>query len=276
MKYSDVRRGSIKSKGDFFGLPGAEVQRYVWVSPFVRGLRVLDAGCGDGYGTHYVAEQSAECVLGIDNDPVAIKFAQNRYRRHNLAFLLMDATRTGLSESFDSVLSFEVIEHLTDPKGYLGEILRILRPGGSFFISTPNRRYTEQYYESGKSPNPHHLREYLPVQLQVLLSCFFEVERTCVEFRDLDLCPKKKDFDNYVKSCAIPCTIRKAFPSCVKNAWLKIKGLPAVQESWRDFKIVQVDSIYELDQRFPVQLFHCRKSGMAEPCKHPGDSARRD
>jgi len=236
----------------------------MWVSEFLRHFNVLDVGCGDGYGCHYLAERSAAHVLGIDNDPEAIEFAQRRYRRNNLRFLLMDATKISLPpESVDAAISFEVIEHLANPREYLDGICRVLRQEGLLFISTPNRRFTERHYKKGKPRNPSHMREYYPDELQDLLRRFFVIERVYCQFRDYDLHPRKKDLDNYVERCAIPLTIRKLVPLCMKNAWLRMKGLPPWRESegaWKDYKIVQVNNIHEIDERFPVQLFSCRRS----------------
>lgn len=265
--------GAAKPEDSFFDLKGEGVQRYVWVSEYLGGLRVLDAGCGYGYGAHYLAG-IAKYVLGIDADSVAVQFAQVNYCKENLSFQLMDATKIALQpETFDAVVSFEVIEHLVKPAGYLESISRILKSGGLLFMSTPNRLFTEQFYVHDRPLNKYHVKEYFPNEVEQLLSSYFILDGIYGQFKPDDLKPSGKEHYmqlrkakvrqlTYVNDCRIPPQIRKFFPKPVKNLFLRMKGLPGFPNTrgqWKDFRIEPVTSTDKLDDRFPVQIYRCEK-----------------
>jgi SAM-dependent methyltransferase len=124
--------------------------------------RVLDLGCGTGYGTAQLAE-SLENVYAID------RISPDSEARHGRAqFLRADMNGMPLHDGcFDLVVSFQVIEHLEDPSHYLTTIARTLRPGGVALITTPN------LLESDRE-NPFHVHEYAPDELGSVLSGYFE------------------------------------------------------------------------------------------------------
>jgi SAM-dependent methyltransferase len=109
---------------------------YAFATGLVRG-RVLEIGCGEGYGAARLAE-TASALLAIDYDALTIRHAARTYRRTqfaraNLAALpVRDAT-------IDLVVSLQVIEHVWLPGQFLGECHRVLAPGGRLLLSTPNR-----------------------------------------------------------------------------------------------------------------------------------------
>src|SRR5207253_2018079 len=79
---------------------------------------VLDAGSGEGYGAALLAEVAAR-VVGIDRAE-AVRVAAARHRAPGLEFRAHDLERLGaLGERFDLVVSFQVIEHVRDPVGFL-------------------------------------------------------------------------------------------------------------------------------------------------------------
>ena len=133
--------------------------RYAFAVSLARGKRVLDAGCGAGYGAAELAEPAA-WVVGADIAAEAIDFAREHYRRPNLLF--EQACCTALphaSGSFDLIVAFEVIEHLENWRELLREARRVLAAGGKFVVSTPNRLYyNESRGEEG--PNPFHVHEF--------------------------------------------------------------------------------------------------------------------
>jgi len=133
--------------------------RYLFASRLARGKRVLDVGCGTGYGASELAK-AADWVVGLDLAPEAVDFAAEHYTVSNLAWLQANAGSIPLSTgAFDLIVAFEIIEHLADPEPLLEEAARLLAPGGQFIVSTPNRRfYAESRRLSG--PNPFHEREY--------------------------------------------------------------------------------------------------------------------
>lgn len=130
------------------------------------GRRVLEAGSGEGYGANMIADVAAQ-VTGLDYDVSAVEHVRARYPRvemlhGNLAELpLPDA-------SVDTVVNFQVIEHLWDQAQFLRECHRVLTPGGELLISTPNRIT----FSPGRDTplNPFHTRELNAAELTELLT----------------------------------------------------------------------------------------------------------
>jgi SAM-dependent methyltransferase len=114
--------------------------RYASVSPFVVGKRVLDIACGSGYGSQFLALQGADHVVGVDIDRATIEYAQTCHGHPRVTYLRADAHAVpDLEEaSFDVIVSFETIEHVQQPRDFLMELRRVLKPGGQCFISCPN------------------------------------------------------------------------------------------------------------------------------------------
>lgn len=135
------------------------VARYVFAARAAAGRRVLDAGCGAGYGAAMLAER-ARSVVGVDLAWEALEYAGRRYARANLSFLRASATTLPFADgAFDLTVAFELIEHLQDWEGLLRELRRVTAPSGACLLSTPNRiYYAETRRESG--PNPYHFREF--------------------------------------------------------------------------------------------------------------------
>lgn len=133
--------------------------RYTFAARLARGKRVLDAGCGAGYGSAELA-RAGERVVGIDRAPEAIEFARAHYAAGNLSF--EEASCEALPHadgSFELVVAFEVIEHLENWRGFLQEARRVLAPNGQLVVSTPNKLY---YTESrgADGANPFHVHEF--------------------------------------------------------------------------------------------------------------------
>lgn len=133
--------------------------RYAFAARCAAGRRVLDAGCGTGYGAAALAE-CARSVIGLDLAREAVEYARLHYARPNLCFLQASATALPFPDAaFTLVTAFELIEHLPDWERLLGELRRVLAPDGECLISTPNRSYyAESRGDSG--PNPYHFREF--------------------------------------------------------------------------------------------------------------------
>jgi 2-polyprenyl-3-methyl-5-hydroxy-6-metoxy-1,4-benzoquinol methylase len=145
------------------GLVAAEhLGRYWWAAQFAEGRRVLDAGCGIGYGSNMLAQAGATEVTGVDIAESVIEAARPgaapgvTLQAGDVAALDFPA------ESFDLVVCFEVIEHVEDTDGVLDELARVLAPGGLLLISSPNR---ERYVPG----NPHHRYEFTPEELRATL-----------------------------------------------------------------------------------------------------------
>jgi SAM-dependent methyltransferase len=137
---------------------------YHFVKDLVKGLRVLDAGCGFGYGTEHLAGYANE-VTGVDFSPSTIEWAKKRYRKNNINFITADITHLGFpDEYFDAVCCFETIHGIKEHERVLDELRRVLKRRGLFFIST-RRKITE----SGGF-DPEHIRKFTSGELGRLLS----------------------------------------------------------------------------------------------------------
>jgi SAM-dependent methyltransferase len=132
------------------------IARYRFAAEYVRSWhRVLDVGCGDGYGTYYLCPRAQEAV-GIDISHDAITLARKKYRNPNLDFRVLESDDWPFSEgTFDILVFFEVFEHVAQPQELLREARRVLKDDGLILISTPNR---DVYGEN--LPDPYHVKEY--------------------------------------------------------------------------------------------------------------------
>src|SRR4051812_26356760 len=96
--------------------------RYRLVEPRVGRLRVLDAACGSGYGSAFLARR-ADYVLGMDISNEAVSDARDRYRAPNLEFATGNVECLPLEDqSFDVITSFETLEHVDDPARAIAEL----------------------------------------------------------------------------------------------------------------------------------------------------------
>jgi SAM-dependent methyltransferase len=144
------------------------VVAYRFAAGRLRGARVLDAGCGEGYGTDILA-RTAESVVGVDLDSGVVRRAARRYPR--ASFEPADIVSLPYpADSFDGVVSLQVIEHVAQPASFLQECARVLRPGGTMVLSTPNRLT----FSHDGIRNPFHTFEFSPGELAALMRQHFE------------------------------------------------------------------------------------------------------
>lgn len=152
------------------------MHRYAFARPLAHGLRVLDAACGEGYGSALLAD-AAEEVLGLDISPQAIAHARARYgTRANLRFDVADCTALDHlpSASFDLIASFETLEHVEAQERMLDGFARLLKPGGLLLVSTPDKR---NYSDIPGTVNEYHVRELYRDQFEALLASRFAAHR---------------------------------------------------------------------------------------------------
>ena len=143
--------------------------RYRFALQFVRGKDVLDVACGDGYGTAAIGRAGARSVVGMDIDAAACDYARRRY---GVDARPADAAHLPLGDaSLDVVVSFETVEHVPDPRAFVAECRRVLRPGGKLVMSTPN----VAVFNPGRDPgnNPFHCSEMTEREFAELLGGAF-------------------------------------------------------------------------------------------------------
>jgi len=133
--------------------------RYRFAREQARG-RILDVACGTGYGTSMLG------AVGVDLSMEALRYA----RRYPARYVAADAARLPFGRVFDTVVSFETIEHVPDPERFVAECARVLKPGGRLIVSTPNR---ELWSPRSKRPvQKHHIREFNRKEFLAVLKPF--------------------------------------------------------------------------------------------------------
>lgn len=148
------------------------VARYWFAARMAGGRRVLDAGCGSGYGADVLAREARE-VLGIDIAADAIHHARRHYPGANIRFERASCLEIPSPDgSFDLVVAFELIEHLADWRAFLHEVRRVLAPAGQFLVSTPNQLYYAEA-RAALGPNPFHVHEFEYSEFQRELEAVF-------------------------------------------------------------------------------------------------------
>jgi len=157
-----------KNSNDFVVL--AHIQRYEWCSTLIKGI-VLDAGCGSGYGTFFLAKNSnIKAIVGVDISSQAINFARKYFKANNLHFWKMDVRNLKFKDNyFDAIISFDVLKHLseTDQEKSIHELRRVLKPEGTLIIGCPNAKVSMKN-------NPFHLKELTMSEFQHLLQKYFD------------------------------------------------------------------------------------------------------
>jgi SAM-dependent methyltransferase len=135
------------------------------------GLAVLDWGCNAGYGLEILTERASR-VAGLDVAEHAVEASRRLRPELSDDIRLMQAGKAPFADDeFDVVCSFQVLEHVEDYGAYLGEIARVLRPGGCALLTTPNAALR---LDPGMPPwNPFHRREFHPAELGPFLARWF-------------------------------------------------------------------------------------------------------
>lgn len=143
--------------------------RYRFAESMADGRRVLDAGCGVGYGAALLADVAA-AVFALDREDEAMR--HGREHHPDVQFVGGDCEALPFTDdSLDLVVAFEVIEHLSGWGEFLRESARVLTPSGVLLVSTPNRPY---YRASRQQPNPYHVHEFDYAELRGALEGSFD------------------------------------------------------------------------------------------------------
>jgi 2-polyprenyl-3-methyl-5-hydroxy-6-metoxy-1,4-benzoquinol methylase len=216
------------------------VARYRFAKDFVRGKRVLDVACGEGYGTSALAKAGAASVVGIDVLPEVCEHARRKY---GLDARPGDAQALPLPDrSVDLVVSFETIEHVPDPAVFVHEVARVLVAEGTLIVSTPNR----PVYSPGGTRNPYHRAELDEREFVALLRSEFESERLYSQF------PQSAAWWSFRSLAA------------ERSPWLQIRGFwrmsswlcPAIRSHLDPEIRARADEIVLAPDTFPSSLFN--------------------
>jgi len=145
--------------------------RYAFARRLAAGRRVLDAACGEGYGSALLASVAAD-VVGVDVDAASVAHARARYgARPRLRYEQADATALPFADrAFDLVVSFETLEHLAAHEALLEGFARVLADDGLLLISSPDKR---TYSDQAGFRNEFHVRELYREELLALLGPHF-------------------------------------------------------------------------------------------------------
>ncbi|MFC4004062.1 class I SAM-dependent methyltransferase [Prauserella oleivorans] len=108
----------------------------------IPGARVLEIGCGSGYGTQLVLERfGAGSVDAVDLDPAMIEHAGRRLARYGDRVRLVQGSATDLRAAldaedggYDAVFDFGIVHHIPDWRAAIAEVARVLTPGGRFYF----------------------------------------------------------------------------------------------------------------------------------------------
>jgi 2-polyprenyl-3-methyl-5-hydroxy-6-metoxy-1,4-benzoquinol methylase len=112
-------------------------------------LRVLDAGCGAGPGLRYLDSRGCR-AFGTDLVEYPLTVAHQLVPSARLSQSDLRVPLPFASRSFDLILLSEVIEHLEDTRGPLGECMRVLVIGGALVATTPNLWDIRKYWQGGQ------------------------------------------------------------------------------------------------------------------------------
>jgi SAM-dependent methyltransferase len=144
---SAIAERLVAEQGGGYAMADA-LSRYVWTLPHLDGKRVVDLGCGTGYGA-YVVSWVADAVTALDFSPDAIAYAREHYP--GPVYDVADLTQVAELPAGDVGLCFEVLEHLPDPD-------RAMRAAFAayprVFFSVPNPWWHNSQL------NPHHVNDF--------------------------------------------------------------------------------------------------------------------
>ena len=203
------------------------LERYKLASSFVKGKNVLDIACGVGKGSLIMKTTGdAFFIQGCDLDPVAIRYAQHRNYDSKISFNVENAEKYISEKPFDTIVSFETIEHLKNYNQFLENCSLNLTGGGQLIISTPISAHS---FDNSPS-NPYHNQEWGFNEFQNLLQKYFTIDTVFVQLYQNSI-NNEKIADDFKKNK----TNRNLFFKKIINRFLhssyKIE-YPAYETNW--------------------------------------------
>ncbi|MGK7397051.1 MAG: class I SAM-dependent methyltransferase [Candidatus Cyclobacteriaceae bacterium M3_2C_046] len=145
------------------------LQAYYVAKPYVKG-KLLELGCGEGRGLEVLSDEVSQYVA-LDKHQEVIDQLQQKYPKVIFKQAHIPPLKDFDEDSFDTVIAFQVIEHIKDDHLFLKEIYRVLKKGGKAIISTPNKKMS-------LTRNPWHVREYTADELTSLAGSIFPVVKS--------------------------------------------------------------------------------------------------
>jgi 2-polyprenyl-3-methyl-5-hydroxy-6-metoxy-1,4-benzoquinol methylase len=141
--------------------------------------RALDVGCGEGYFAAELVRAGLD-VVGVDVAEEPLRRARARHPGLDLRVVPIDHDWPLADASFDIVWAGDVIEHVADTAGWLSEVRRVLRSGGTLLLSTPDHgrlamvalALSGRAFDARFDPRSDHLRFYTRRTLARLLEDF--------------------------------------------------------------------------------------------------------
>ena len=157
------------------------IRRYEFAKTNLHGSVILDAACGVGYGSEFL--EPVEQYVGIDYAKYNIKYAKDTYGNYNRRFIDADIYKLENifpDRSFDTIISFETLEHLDRPQDVLSIFFRLLKPQGKLIVSIPlnhpdtvyhkciyNHRSIKLLFSQYSPQYEFYLQEYLQTSLKI-------------------------------------------------------------------------------------------------------------
>lgn len=198
---------------------------YSLLSEKVKGKKVLDVGCKNGYGS-FIMKRSAVKVVGVDISSDEIKKAREAFVAEELEFLILDMDYKGnmpfQDDSFEVIVVFDVLEFIGENKKFFRELKRILVNEGVLIIATPNRTLRLLPFQNPWDSD--HIKEFDYFEAENLVSRYFhDYQISGLTFsgmslrRELGRITKLKIFLAPFSNVFLPDNIRRKMLLMIKN-----------------------------------------------------------
>lgn len=138
---------------------------YEHVSQLING-NVLEIGCGTGRGVAVLADK-VSAYTGVDKNEELMNKLSLEYPSFKFIDMFLPPLKDIPSNTYDFVITFQVIEHIENDDYFLKEAARVLKPGGKLYLTTVNKKFS-------LTRNPWHVREYVAHELEDLMKKHFE------------------------------------------------------------------------------------------------------